>query len=56
MWTEAGVDLPTIMSRVGHDDIETTIRIYTHVTDEMKKSASDKTSNLFRNILEKIPL
>ncbi len=32
MLIEAGVDLPTIMARVGHDDAKTTLKIYTHVT------------------------
>lgn len=32
MLTEAGVDLSTIMERVGHDDAQTTLKIYTHVT------------------------
>lgn len=56
MLAEAGVDLPTIMQKVGHDDIETTLKIYTHVTDKMKKDASEKTSSLFGNILEKVSL
>lgn len=44
------------MKRVGHEDVETTMRIYTHVTDKMKKDASDKISNLYGNILDKILL
>ncbi|WP_088051088.1 MULTISPECIES: site-specific integrase [Bacillaceae] len=35
MLTEAGVDLPTIMQRVGHGDSKTTLEIYTHVTKKM---------------------
>lgn len=54
MLAEAGVDLPTIMQKVGHEDIDTTMKIYLHVTDKMKKDASDKTISLFGNILEKI--
>src|SRR5699024_5796346 len=34
--TESGVDLPTIMQRVGHEDPETTLKVYTHVTEKMK--------------------
>lgn len=56
MLAEAGVDLPTIMQKVGHDDIDTTMKIYMHVTDKMKKDASEKTMNLFGNILEKISI
>ena len=56
MLAEAGVDLPTIMQKVGHEDIDTTMRIYLHVTDKMKKDATEKTMNLFGNILEKIVL
>ena len=56
MLTEAGVDIATIMARVGHEDIETTTRIYTHVTNKMKKDASDKVTNLYGNILQKINL
>ena len=52
MLAEAGVDLTTIMDRVGHDDRETTLRVYTHVTEKMKKNASEKVSTHFRNILE----
>lgn len=40
MLAEAGVYLTTIMKRVGHDDQETTLNIYTHVTEKMKKNAS----------------
>lgn len=54
MLTEAGVDISTIMKRVGHDDMETTMKIYTHVTDKMKKDAPVKMSNLYGNIIEKI--
>lgn len=56
MLAEAEVDLPTIMQKVGHDDIDTTMKIYMHVTDKMKKDASEKTMNLFGNILEKISI
>ncbi|WP_244527759.1 tyrosine-type recombinase/integrase [Virgibacillus chiguensis] len=53
MLAEAGVDIITIMKRVGHEDIDTTMQIYTHVTDKMKKDATEKISNLYGNILEK---
>ncbi len=56
MLTEAGVDIATIMDRVGHEDIKTTMKIYTHVTNKMKKDASAKITNLYGNILESINL
>ncbi|AIQ59732.1 tyrosine-type recombinase/integrase [Paenibacillus borealis] len=48
---EAGVDLPTIMQRVGHDDSKTTLKVYTHVTEMMKKNSSQKRRIHFNNIL-----
>ncbi|MEN2765793.1 tyrosine-type recombinase/integrase [Ornithinibacillus xuwenensis] len=56
MLAEAGVDLATIMKRVGHEDAKTTMKIYTHVTNKMKKEAPVKISNLYGNILEKVSL
>ncbi|AZN43392.1 tyrosine-type recombinase/integrase [Paenibacillus albus] len=52
MLAEAGVDLPTIMKRVGHDDPKTTLQIYTHVTDKMKKDAGEKVNIHFKDILQ----
>lgn len=54
--TEAGVDLATIMERVGHDDPQTTLEIYTHVTNKMKKEASDKVRFTFGDMLKKIKI
>lgn len=51
MLAEAEVDLPTIMKRVGHEDEETTLKIYTHVTNKMKKKANDKLQNFFGDML-----
>lgn len=56
MLTEVGVDLPTIMKRVGNEDIETTINIYTHITNKMKKDASNKVEGLYGDILSKVIL
>lgn len=39
------------MKRVGHDDRETTLIIYTHVTEKMKKDALEKIKNHFETIL-----
>lgn len=52
MMTEAGVDLATIMSRVGHEDAKTTMRIYTHVTEKMQSDATEKMSKFYSNMLE----
>ncbi|OMF34520.1 site-specific integrase [Paenibacillus peoriae] len=52
MLTEAEVDLKTIMKRVGHDDAKTTLKIYTHVTEKMKKNANEKIKNHFADILQ----
>ncbi|WP_158701566.1 tyrosine-type recombinase/integrase [Lentibacillus sp. Marseille-P4043] len=54
MLTEAGVDLPTIMQRVGHRDSKTTLEIYTHVTKKMKENASEKIRGKFGDMLQKI--
>ncbi|OMD05720.1 tyrosine-type recombinase/integrase [Paenibacillus sp. FSL R5-0636] len=50
--TEVGVDLKTIMHRVGHGDSKTTLKIYTHVTERMKKSANEKVRIHFGKILD----
>ncbi|WP_079708576.1 tyrosine-type recombinase/integrase [Paraliobacillus ryukyuensis] len=52
--TESGVDLPTIMDRVGHEDEKTTRNIYTHVTKRMKESASEKMKLLYQNVEKNI--
>lgn len=51
MLASAGVDITTIMKRVGHDDMKTTLKIYTHVTEKMKEDASHKVNETFGNIL-----
>lgn len=38
---EKGVPLKAIMDRVGHEDSETTMKIYTHVTNRMKDKVVD---------------
>jgi integrase len=48
--TELGVDLKTIMDRVGHKDMETTIGVYTHVTNKMKKDTSQKMDQYLKGI------
>ncbi|EOL43351.1 tyrosine-type recombinase/integrase [Enterococcus caccae] len=39
---ELDVNIKTIMERVGHSDVDTTMKIYTHVTKKSKASVVDK--------------
>jgi site-specific recombinase XerD len=34
-----GVDIKTVQEVLGHEDIQTTLGIYTHVMEEMKRDA-----------------
>lgn len=43
---EMGVDIKTIMDRVGHSKPEVTLSIYSHVTERMKSNLSDKLESL----------
>ncbi|MDZ5711608.1 tyrosine-type recombinase/integrase [Jeotgalibacillus haloalkalitolerans] len=52
MMTEAGVDLATIMNRVGHEDAKTTLKIYTHVTEKMQTDATEKMGQFYSNMLK----
>ncbi len=46
-----GMDIKTLSAIIGHNSAETTLNIYTHITDEMQKSAAKKIGqNLGRNI------
>lgn len=54
MSTEAGVDLPTIMERVGHEDPDTTLKVYTHVTENMKIKSVQNVAMHHSDILEKL--
>lgn len=51
---EAGVDLTSIMNRVGHDDQETTLKVYTHVTEKMKQKANKKIQKYFTEIMSNV--
>ncbi|HEY2492776.1 MAG TPA: tyrosine-type recombinase/integrase [Paenibacillus sp.] len=51
MLAEAGVDLNTIMQRVGHENEKTTLNIYTHVTRKMQKNADLKIKNHYVDVL-----
>lgn len=56
MLAEAEVDLATVMKRVGHDDEKTTLKIYTHVTEKMKKNANEKIKNYFSDVLKNVKM
>lgn len=43
--SELGMELKTIMKRVGHSNPETTIKIYTHITEKMEKDMMNKLEN-----------
>lgn len=47
---EAGVGLEEIMDRLGHVEDETTRLIYLHVTEELKREASQKFGQLMRSL------
>lgn len=51
MLVEAEVDLPVIMERVGHSDINITLEIYAHVTKKMQKKSDDKINEYFRQFI-----
>lgn len=48
-----GIDFKTIQIRLGHADINTTLNIYSHVTEEMQKEATKKITNLMQNAIGK---
>ncbi|TFU31177.1 integrase [Streptococcus acidominimus] len=39
---EAGASLKEVQERVGHEDIKTTMNIYTHVTENIKEKTAEK--------------
>ncbi|MGE7916683.1 tyrosine-type recombinase/integrase [Lysinibacillus xylanilyticus] len=49
---EADVDLNFLMDRVGHNNSETTTKIYLHVTSGMRANASEKMHVKFTELLE----
>ncbi len=44
--TELGIDLKTIMNRVGHSKADITLEIYTHVTKRMESNMVDKINTI----------
>lgn len=51
MLVEAGVELPIIMERVGHSNINVTLEIYTHITKKMQEKSDEKINDYFRKYL-----
>lgn len=47
---EANVPLKAIMERVGHNEPRTTLSVYTHVTDDMKKQVKSAVSGISQSI------
>lgn len=56
MMAESVSELPTIMERVGHVDPNTTLKVYTHVTNRMKSKSTKNISDAHRNLLDKLSL
>ena len=42
-----GMDVKTLAATLGHSSVETTLNVYSHVTDEMQKSAARKIDAMF---------
>lgn len=53
---EANVHIKEIQERLGHSDINTTMDIYAHMTQNIKREASNKFGNLMKNLSNKISL
>ncbi len=51
---EANVHIKEIQERLGHSDISTTMDIYAHMTEDIKKEASTRFSNLMKNLSKNI--
>lgn len=51
---EANVHIKEIQERLGHSDINTTMDIYAHMTQNIKKEASTRFSNLMKSLSQNI--
>jgi len=54
MMAESGDAPPTIMNRVGHENPNTTLKVYTHVTEKMKIKSIENITTHHGNILKKL--
>ncbi|MDR3189883.1 MAG: tyrosine-type recombinase/integrase [Lactobacillaceae bacterium] len=45
-----GVDIHYVSERLGHSDIDTTLRVYTHLLDNKRTAENDKTMNLLKSV------
>jgi integrase len=48
---ENGSDVKTVSRLLGHADIQTTLNIYVHSTDDSKRSAADTLENQFKHLM-----
>jgi len=46
MMVEAGIDMKTVQTRIGHANITTTMNVYAHCTPAMDQSAADKLDDI----------
>ena len=44
---ECGIAAKTVSELLGHANISTTLDLYSHVSDDLKKESIDKLTNLF---------
>lgn len=51
---ENGTDIKTISDILGHSDISTTLKVYTHTSNKAKLKAIEKFNNMFKNQEEKV--
>ncbi|MGE7923369.1 tyrosine-type recombinase/integrase [Viridibacillus arvi] len=42
MFFEAGAAIKEVQDHLGHTDVQTTMNIYTHVTEKAKEAAAEK--------------